>query len=212
MSEFSSKVLCFIIKCNSHARHVSQIWDSIVFFPLLHVSQISDFVGFFSLLHVSQNSDLVGFFFPRPTRFSNLGLSCFFSLLHVSQISDFVGFFFHSGTFLKIRTPLFFFSLRHGMIAFAIDAVGSSYALMLISMLLAATTTYSLGSSAFVLAMSKFMAFETAHWKRDVRPHWYRKVTSSQDCRRLRTIKSQDDLYFLESSRLPFAHGCVGRK
>ena len=71
---------------------------------------------------------------------------------------------------------LFFEELRTlfakgGMVAFAIDAVGSSCALMLISMLLAATTTYSIGSLAFVLAMSKLMKFETAHWERDVRSH-----------------------------------------
>ena len=40
---------------------------------------------------------------------------------------------------------------KGGMIAFAIDAVGSSCALVLVSMLLAATTTHSVRSSAFVL-------------------------------------------------------------
>ena len=82
---------------------------------------------------------------------------------------------------------------KGGMVAFAIDAVGSSYALMLVSMLLAATTTHSVRSSAFILAMSKFMAFETTHRKRNITSYWYRKVASSQACRRLRTIESQDD-------------------
>ena len=93
---------------------------------------------------------------------------------------------------------LFFEELRAllakgGMVAFAIDAVGSSCPLKLVSMLLAATITHSVGSSALVLAMSKIMTFETAHWKWNVRSHWHRKVASSQACRRLKTIESQDD-------------------
>ena len=96
------------------------------------------------------------------------------------------------------QNDLFFEELRTllakgGMVAFAIDAVGSSCALMLVSMLLTATTTHSVRSSAFVLAMSKFMAFETTHRKRNVMSYWHRKVASYQACRRLRTIESQDD-------------------
>ena len=90
--------------------------------------------------------------------------------------------------FEELRTLL----AKGRMIAFAIDAVGRSCALMLISMLLAPTTTYRVVLSALVLAMSKFMAFETAHWKRDVWSHWYRKVASSQTWRKLWTIESQD--------------------
>ena len=41
--------------------------------------------------------------------------------------------------------------------------------------------------------MAKLVAFKTAHRKRNVRSYWYRKVGSSQACRRLRTIESQDD-------------------
>ena len=73
--------------------------------------------------------------------------------------------------FEELRTLL----AKGGMVAFAIDAVGSSCALMLVSMFLAATTTHSVRSSAFVLAMSKFMAFETTHRKRNVRSYRYRK-------------------------------------
>ena len=36
------------------------------------------------------------------------------------------------------------------------------------------------------------MAFETTHRERNVRSYWNRKVSSSQACRRLRTIESQD--------------------
>ena len=54
-------------------------------------------------------------------------------------------------------------------------------------------STYSIGALALFFVMSKFMAFEAAHWKQDVLSHWYFKVTSSQACRRLWTIKSQDD-------------------
>ena len=62
---------------------------------------------------------------------------------------------------------------------------------MLISMLLLATFTYNIGAPALFFAMSKFMAFEAAHWKRDVRSHWYCKVTIFQACRRLWTMTSQ---------------------
>ena len=41
--------------------------------------------------------------------------------------------------------------------------------------------------------MAKLVAFKAAHRKRNVRSHWNRKVASSQTCRRLRTIESQDD-------------------
>ena len=78
------------------------------------------------------------------------------------------------------------------MVAFAVDAEGSSCALMLISMLLPAMTTYSIGALAVFFAMSKFMTFEATHWKRNVR---FCKVTSSQACRRLWTIKSQNDCF-----------------
>ena len=91
--------------------------------------------------------------------------------------------------FEELRTLL----AKSRTIAFAIDAVCSSCAMMLVSMLLAATTIYSVGSSAFVLAISKFMAFETAHWERYIWSHWYRKVASSQAWRRLWAIESQDD-------------------
>ena len=60
-------------------------------------------------------------------------------------------------------------------------------------MLLHVTTTYSIGALTLFFSMSKFMAFEAAHWNRDMRSPWYCKVPSSQACRRLWTIKSQDD-------------------
>ena len=41
--------------------------------------------------------------------------------------------------------------------------------------------------------MALIVQFKTAHWKRDARSHWNRKVASSQACQRLRTIESQDD-------------------
>ena len=96
----------------------------------------------------------------------------------------------YDGLFLKELRALFD---EGRMVTLAVDAETIRCALRLISMLLFATTTYSIGASALFLAMSKFMAFEAAHSKRHVRSHWYCKVTKFQACRRLWTIKSQDD-------------------
>ena len=96
----------------------------------------------------------------------------------------------YDGLFLKEHRALFD---EGRVVAFAVYAESIRCTLRLISMLLPATTTYSIGPSALFFAMSKFMAFEAAYWKRDVRSHWYCKVTSSQACRRFCTIKSQDD-------------------
>ena len=41
--------------------------------------------------------------------------------------------------------------------------------------------------------MAKLVAFKAAHREKNVGSHWNRKVISSQTCRRLRTIESQDD-------------------
>ena len=65
MAEFSSKVLCFMIRCSSHARHVSQIWDLLFF----HSGTFLNFrtVFFHSGTFLKFRT---GFFFT-PARFSN---------------------------------------------------------------------------------------------------------------------------------------------
>ena len=95
-----------------------------------------------------------------------------------------------SALYLKELRALF---AKGRMVACAVDEEGNICALRLISMLLHATTTYSIGALTLFFSMSKFMAFEAAHWNRDMRSPWYCKVPSSQACRRLWTIKSQDD-------------------
>ena len=65
----------------------------------------------------------------------------------------------YDGLFLKEHRALFD---EGRIVAFAVHAEGSSCVLRLISMLLPAKTTYSIGPSTLFFAISKFRAFEAA--------------------------------------------------